>query len=193
MEIYENLSIESLPNEEWRDIVGYEGLYQVSNLGRVKSMPRLHRYAHGEYLSKKKILSPRKVGKDREYLSVVLYNGKGKKQYKIHRLVAEAFVPNPQKHKEINHIDENKGNNVASNLEWCSRSYNVNYGQRIAKQSRHLFRRVIAFDLNDNFIGEFESIVSASRFAGVSASGIGRACSNVAKTAGGYKWRYKDE
>ena len=105
--------------EEWRDIKGYEGKYQVSNLGRVKSL----NYNHTK---KEKILSdyPNTYG----YLYVNLYkNGKGKPFY-IHKLVAQAFIDNPNNYREINHKDENKQNNRVENLEWCNRKYNCNYG-----------------------------------------------------------------
>ena len=117
-------------NEEWRDIKGYEGKYQVSSLGRVKSL----KDSHGNY--REKILSPKPKGKD--YLGIQLCkNGKYKPFY-IHRLVALHFIPNPNNYKEVNHIDENKTNNCVTNLEWCTKKYNANYGtrtQRIAEKS----------------------------------------------------------
>ena len=192
MEIYENLSVESLPNEEWRDIIGWEGLYQVSNLGRVKSLPRLHKSVHGEYLSKERILSPRVCGGQREYLSVALYRGKGAVQRKIHRLVAMAFISNPKGYKEVNHIDENKRNNMASNLEWCSRSYNVNYGRRIEKQSAHLQKAVLAFTRRGQFVARFKSIKDAAVWAGVDGSNVSRAIKRDS-VSGGYKWRFENE
>lgn len=192
IEIYENLSVESLPNEEWRDIIGWEGLYQVSNLGRVKSLPRLHKYVHGEYLSKERILSPRVCGGQREYLSVALYRGKGAVQRKIHRLVAMAFISNPKGYKEVNHIDENKRNNMASNLEWCSRSYNVNYGRRIEKQSAHLQKAVLAFTRRGKFVARFKSIKDAAVWAGVDGSNVSRAIKR-GSVSGGYKWRFENE
>ena len=106
-------------NEEWRDIKGYEGLYKISSYGRVKSL----RNNHGKY--REKILSP---GKCRDYLYVILCKNGKNKPYKIHRLVAEAFIPNSNNYKEVNHKDENKQNNSISNLEWCDRKYNCNYG-----------------------------------------------------------------
>lgn len=178
--------------EIWKDIVGYEGLYQVSNLGRVKSLPRLHKYVHGYYMTKEKILSPRVCGKQREYLAVAL-NVDGKtKQYKIHRLVATAFIPNPYGYNEINHKDENKGNNKVGNLEWCSRSYNVNYGCRIEKQRKALIKPVVAYSKSNKFVREFNSIVDASKFAKVDATNISRACKKEGRISGGYLWKYKN-
>lgn len=116
-------------NEEWRDIKGYEGKYQVSNLGRVRSL-NYHRENREEILSN----IPNKEG----YLQVSLYkNGKSKPFY-IHKLVALYFIENPNNYKEVNHKDENKSNNKASNLEWCTREYNLNYGTRTQRVSEKL-------------------------------------------------------
>ena len=112
--------------EEWKDIKGYEGLYQVSNLGRVKSL--------GNNKSKKeKILDPKPNMYG--YKEVRLSKEGKRKPYKVHRLVAIYFIPNPNNYKEVNHKDEDKTNNHVSNLEWCDRKYNINYGTRNKKAS----------------------------------------------------------
>ena len=109
--------------EIWRPVVGYEGLYEVSNIGRVRSLDRFYYRLH-----KGKVLSPTK---DRYgYLTVTLNcNGKSK-TIKIHRLVAQAFLPNPDNLPQVNHKDEDKTNNNVDNLEWCTAKYNVNFGTR---------------------------------------------------------------
>jgi len=113
--------------EEWRDIKGFEGLYQVSNLGRVKSLPK-YTYSKGyPQLRKERILNPRGTGRKRNYLAVKFIDGH---QYKVHRLVAEAFIPNPNNLPLINHKDENPLNNEVDNLEWCDNSYNVKYSAK---------------------------------------------------------------
>ena len=115
--------------EEWRPIVGYEGLYEVSSYGRVRSLDMYVKARYGNYrLHKGKVLSPgiRPDG----YLFVNLtYNGKHK-TITVHRLVAQAFLPNPDNLSEVNHKDEDKSNNRVENLEWCDRKYNLNYGSR---------------------------------------------------------------
>ena len=113
--------------EEWRPIVGYEELYEVSNLGRVRSIDRYVKYSNGQiHLHKGKVLSP--VKSNLGYLLVSLCcNGKYK-MFLVHRLVTEAFIPNPENLPEVNHKDEDKANNSVDNLEWCDRSYNNNYG-----------------------------------------------------------------
>ena len=113
--------------EVWKDIEGYEGLYQVSNLGRVKSL----KGSHEKY--KEKILKPRKNSNG--YLRV----GLCRKDFYIHRLVAQAFIPNPNNYLEVNHKDETRDNNRVDNLEWCNKTYNMNYGtikERIGKASK---------------------------------------------------------
>lgn len=125
--------------EEWRDIKCFEGIYQVSNLGRVKSLDRkkiqFNGYNYSEKTYKGKILKPAIV---RYYERVLLQNKDIKKNYFIHRLVAEAFIPNPNNYNCVNHKDENKLNNNVENLEWCTHSYNINYGQRNNKVKNKL-------------------------------------------------------
>lgn len=104
--------------EEWRDVVGYEGYYQVSSEGRVRNA------IYGN------ILNPWK--KNNGYLDVVLV-GYGRKHKMVHRLVAEAFIPNPNNEPQINHKDENKTNNRVENLEWCDNRYNSCYGGHIER------------------------------------------------------------
>ena len=108
--------------EEWKDITNFEGLYQVSNLGRVKSLPKVGSGGHNGI-----ILSQ---SKDKDgYLLVYLYANRKKVACKVHRLVAKAFIPNPNNFPQVNHKDEIKDNNCFTNLEWCSPSYNNSYGK----------------------------------------------------------------
>lgn len=111
--------------EIWKDIVNLEGLYQVSNLGRVRSLDHFRKNGAGIYLQKGKILSPQNAN---GYCFVRLSKNGKTRQYLIHRLVAQAFISNLEQYDEINHKDENKQNNHVSNLEWCTHKYNINYG-----------------------------------------------------------------
>ena len=160
--------------EEWRDIQGYEGKYMVSNLGRVKSL-------NYNRTGKERILKARKDGCD--YLQVQLYKeGKGK-NYLVHQLVATVFCENPEGYTELNHIDENKLNNRADNLEWCSRSYNVEYSQAKA---------VIGINKISGLILEFPSLMEAERQTGISNCSICKCLKGRYKSAGGFYWFYAD-
>lgn len=160
--------------EEWRDIKDYEGLYQVSNEGRVKSLK----------FGKGKILKPQKNTKG--YLQVQLWNG-GKRVHKlVHRLVAEAFLPNPNNYKEVNHKDENPSNNHVENLEWCDRNYNNNYGTRTEKCSR----RVDQIDkVTGEVVRQWASTAECER-NGYDHGAVAKCARGELKTFKGYVWKY---
>lgn len=137
--------------ETWRDIIGFESLYQVSNLGRVRSHDRVVPYPRGQRgiaVKKGKILSPKTT--QTGYYEVVLIDETGSRHSKrVHRLVAEAFISNPFNLPYINHIDEDKKNNIVSNLEWCTPKHN---SEEYTKK-RCLFAQ---YDLSGKFIRELE-------------------------------------
>lgn len=165
--------------EIWKDIVGYEGKYQVSSLGRIKNF------------KKNTFLKP--INHSGGYLNVDLYkNGTSLKKF-IHRLVAEAFIPNPNNLPEVNHKDEYKKNNNVNNLEWCSPKYNSNYGTRITRKAQSTKKKVLQFDLNGIFIKEWESAVDIQKETGFGKGSIGRCCRNQQYQAYGYIWRYANE
>ena len=114
--------------EIWKPVVGYEELYEVSNLGNVRSFDRIINRPIGAYLKKGRVL---RAGKSRNgYLTVRLVGNEGTSTINVHRLVAQAFLDNPNGYNEVNHLDEDKTNNKANNLEWCTHKYNMNYGTR---------------------------------------------------------------
>ena len=162
--------------EIWRDIKGVEGKYMVSNMGRVKSL-------NYKRTGKEKIMKG--VDDGRGYLILNLYReGKGK-TCKIHKLVAQAFLENPKGYNEVNHKDENKYNNCADNLEFCSRQYNVEYSQGKA---------VIGINKVSGLILEFPSLMEASRQMGISQGNITMCCQGKKyKSAGGYYWHYASD
>lgn len=168
--------------EVWKDILGYEGLYQISNLGRVKSFVKT---------SDGKILKQRKPKNMYNYVVLTKKNNK-KKTLKIHRLVAEAFIPNPNRLPCINHKDENKQNNNANNLEWCSFKYNNNYGTRIKRSSLKQGKPVYQFDLKGNFIKKWESISEVEKVLGYQHQGISHCCTLKVKSAYNYIWSHND-
>lgn len=164
--------------EVWKDIEGYEGLYQVSSLGRVKSLR----------FGKERIL---KAGKDKGgYLMVNLCKNSKTKMYKVHRLVAQAFIPNPDGLQCINHKDENKTNNCVDNLEWCTYLYNNNYGTRNFKSASNRSISIIQLTLNNEFVRCYRSSMDAERRTGFHQEHIISCCKGDYKTAYNYKWLY---
>lgn len=130
----------------------------------------------------------------RGYYSVQLYNGTRKaKHFQIHRLVANAFIENPMNYRYVNHKNENKLDNNVYNLEWCTASYNSNYGTAIFRAVDKKRIEIIQYDKNLNFINEFYSISEAERITGIPNPNVVKCCKGERKTAGGYIWKYKDE
>ena len=177
--------------EIWKDIEGFEGLYQVSSLGRVKSLERTVRAnTCGVRVLQERLLSVCKSSCG-YYIVVLCKNGKHYTKL-AHRLVAEAFIPNTRNLNEVNHKDENKLNNSLANLEWCDRAYNANYGtgaERCAKQKR---RPVIMLDVETmRTISVFKSAREANKETGISYKSISSVCNGKSKTAGGYIWKFK--
>lgn len=178
-------------SEEWKDIEGYEGVYMVSNWGNVKSLERLDSLGH---LRKERILKPRN---NKGYLFVILCkDGKSKHHY-IHRLVAEAFLPNPDNLPQINHIREfEKTNNRVENLEWCDRKYNCNYGSRNQRIADKLVngkwsKKVNQYTIDGEFIKKWSSMAEVKRQLGYAQGNICKCCNGQRKTAYGYIWRYR--
>lgn len=182
-----------MDKEIWKDVEGYEGLYQVSNLGRVKSLERIieHKGCYGGfYHVKGKILKPR-TEKD-GYFRIGLKKDRTQKFYRINRLVAKTFIPNPNNLPVVNHKDENKENNVWTNLEWCTQLYNVNYGDGINKRKLKRSIKIKQYDLNGNYIKTWDSINDAIRCYNGNTQ-ICQCCKGKRKQANGYKWKYADE
>lgn len=199
-------------NEIWKDISGYEGMYQVSNFGRVKSLDRIDAENHfraGQIMKQKMTKGP---GRGDGYMRVGLRNGKHQKEYQVHRLVAIAFIPNPKNLPQVNHKDCNPGNNCVfinpdgsvnpekSNLEWCDAKYNINYGDRNKKtadrlrdrESPYNWKAVNCFSLSGEFLKRYESVEKAAAETKAQANAISACCKKrkYYYTAGGYKWEY---
>ena len=163
---------------------GYENLYQVSNLGRVKRLAYIHKTLKNTYKVEEHILKPHQ--NNRGYLIIVLCKNSKLKTHILHRLVAKAFVPNPLNLPQVNHKDENKLNNNVNNLEWCTSSYNNNYGERNNKMIIKLNKPVICKETKITY----PSIHEAGRQTGIDYRNIHACCSGRYKTTNGYHWEY---
>lgn len=168
--------------EIWKNIKGYEGLYQVSNLGRIKSLPKYN-------CKTEKILKTHISRRDGRCSVLLCKNPYTRERLSIHRLVANAFIENPNNLPEINHKDENPKNNIYTNLEWCNRKYNMNYGtlpQRINNKNK---KAVIGF--NENMQIKLNFIRYGNK-CGYDASSIIKSIKSHRKYKG-LNWRYCDE
>lgn len=188
--------------EEWKDVPGYEGLYQVSSLGRVKKL-------NYRQTGKERIIKQRVRGKG--YMAVSLYNNGQTKDFYVHRLVAEAFIPNPDNLPQVNHKSEVKTDNSVSNLEWCTLLYNINYGTR-SKRSATSYKRnqgyagykrgqvyagrsprkIYQYTVDGCFIKTWESSKEIQKTLGFYFKSIQKCCRGIYKQSHGYKWSYKN-
>lgn len=201
-----------LMEEIWKDVEGFEGLYQVSNHGRVKSLgfDKWH---------KGRLIKPHFDGL-KHYLFVQLYKKGVCKKVNVHRLVASAFIPNPNNLPQVNHKDECKTNNVVSNLEWCTKEYNINYNDGAAikraiktRYERHNVKDIVAkikatkikrgsysaerpvnqFTWSGEFVARYISATDAYKKTGVQMHVIGRCCKGEHKQGGGFIWLYDED
>jgi len=174
-----------LEGEEWRDVVGYEGLYMVSSFGRVWKngfTTNTNVRKRGHMVSSHK--------DENGYIRVDLTINKKTNNCQVHRLVASAFVDNPFQYNEVNHKDENPANNLATNLEWCSHKYNINYGGCRQRIGRANSRGVAMLTMNNERLTVFPSIRAAAIYIGKKPTSICAVCNGRAKSCGGYKWKH---
>ena len=169
--------------EIWKDIKGYESLYRVSNLGRVKSLERKRKTKNNNMAIVKERILKHKIDKY-GYCSVSLSKEGKLYYYTVHRLVAQAFIPNPNNLPQVNHKDENKLNNCVDNLEWCTNKYNSRFSNSIP---------ILQFDLQGNFIKEWECITDASTSLNIDRKTICAICKHKKHyyTAKGFTFQYK--
>ena len=168
--------------EIWKPIAGYEGRYEISNMGNVASL----KFARGE---NRRLLKQSK--NTWGYSQVTLSKNKEKRNKVVHRLVAEAFIDNPNNLPQVNHIDENKSNNRADNLEWCDSEHNVNHGSRTARVSNTLKKPVIA-TLPDGTEEYYKSVKDAAEILNISHTSISAAIHRRRrhKKSKGREWRF---
>ena len=170
-----------MENEIWKDIPGYEGIYQASSLGRIRSFKR----------NKVLILKPA-IDKDGYYRVQLSLNDVGKNA-SVHRLVWLAFNGSIPENYQINHLNEIKSDNRLENLSLCTAKENINYGTGIVRRAKKRSKPVIQFDKNGNFIKEWPSSCEIQRQLGYSASYIRECCCNLKPSAYGFIWKQKED
>lgn len=197
-----------MQNEIWKPIIGYEGLYEISSLGRIKRLYReIHRHKMGLLVLRERILSP---GLNKGYPRMILCDALGgKTNYSIHRLVANAFIPNPEGKPCIDHINGIRTDNRVENLRWCTIAENNGFelarkhisdgkvgekngmfGRSGKKSPSH--KPVLQYDLDGNFIRKYYGIMEAQRETGVQFKNISKVCHGERNSAGGYFWKYEE-
>lgn len=191
-------------NEEWKDIIGYSGIYQISNSGMVRVLERKvnSNFKNADIITRKeKIIRPGidKFGYKRVALQLF---GRPRKSFSVHRLVALHFIPNPDSKPFINHIDSNPSNNNVDNLEWCTQSENIQHAYNIGRKFgpktnvgkigvlANTSKKVNQFSLDGILLKTWDCILDAQRAHGYNGPNISKCCLNKIQTAYGYKWQH---
>ena len=178
-------------NETWRDIKGYEGLYRVSNLGRVKSLERYVKHRYGKRLKNSRIL---KLTKNKYgYMQVGLSKYNSNKTLQLHSLVAKAFIPNTLNKRTVNHINAIKTDNRVENLEWMTTLENMQHAWNkglMDKSIERKHKKVLMLSLDNEPLLWFDSIIEAGEMSGIYFTGISKCCKGKLRTSGGYKWKF---
>lgn len=179
--------------EEWKPVVGFEGYYEVSSLGRVRSVERAVIDKRGRRRMYPAMMLATYLNCHGRVL-IGLWRDNRINRMSVHRLVAMAFLPNPDNLPEVNHKDENPQNNRVDNLEWCTHFYNQNYGTRVERTSRKLWVPVIGIDKDGNEY-RFASMLEAAEKTGARKQDISKICRGCGrlKRSGGYRWRYAEK
>jgi len=174
--------------EIWKDIEGYEGLYEVSNMGNVKSLE------HFDSLGRKHnsiIRKPQRL--DSGYVIISLTKNSHHKAFLLHRLVAKHFLPNPYNLPVINHKDQNPSNNCVDNLEWCTQSYNLMYKNAAKRAASKQYKPILQYTFNGELIKKWDSITEAAQYFNKSTSKFVACCKGKRKSAYGFIWCYASD
>lgn len=194
-EIYKNLSLEDLPGEVWRDVVGYDNKFMVSNMGRVKMLERKVLANKSIKTIKEHILKQHVSTKG--YLYVHLWSDNKKERQYVHKIVLSSFFRCKNANEECNHKNEIRTDNSLENLEWITHKENLNYGNRTRKHSESMknhpsmSKGVIQMDMNGNFISEYPSLREAGRMLNIHMTNIKDCCKGKYKSTHGYIFKYK--
>lgn len=212
-----------MEKEIWKNIPNYEGLYQVSNLGNIRSLDKFsftnNRFNKMKRKVKGRILKPY-LNEKTGYLQIVLSNNKKQKTWLVHRLVAQTFISNLENKPQVNHIDGDKNNNNINNLEWCTCSENIKHAfinnlshsnfkvqcgsnhhffgkhhstEAKQKMKESHYKKVAQYDKNNNLIKIWDGIKQVQEKLNINNGNISECCKQKRKTAGGYIWRYVNE
>lgn len=180
----------NIMQEEWKDINGFEGYYQISNFGRVKSVERVVKKKNGILMKVSERIRVLSQTTD-DYSYVVLAKHGKNKTFLVHRLVAETFIKNPNNLPCVNHKDENKQNDCVDNLEWCSYEYNNTYKNiHLRRNQDNVCRMVIQYDLDMHEIKRWNSATEAAKYYNIQAANICACCTYRRNHCAGFKWRY---
>lgn len=182
-----------MEQEQWKDINGYEGIYQVSSLGRVKSLARTVYRPNPRNGEPMACPQPERILAQFDHSAGYLSTHIARKQKTVHRLVAMAFVPGYREGLVVNHKDENRHNNRADNLEWVSQYDNIHYGtgiDRMKTTKRETARTIEQIDSSGNVVGRYKSSIEASAATGIGRSAISNTLAGYSQTAGGFRWQY---
>ena len=178
-----------MEKEIWKLVKGFEGAYEVSNLGAIRSVERFVErngsllHIHGRMIRQNCL---------KGYKRVQLRKNGHAYNVLVHRVVAEAFIPNPNGYKYVNHKDECRYNNCVENLEWCTFEYNINYGTARQRRKDKISKQVLQYDKHGNLVAEYASTVIASKALSVAPSNISVACNNhKTRTVRGFTLMYK--
>lgn len=178
--------------ETWKDIKGYEGKYQVSNKGRIKSLSRAIPHLGSFRIIPERIMTQH-VSSTNGYYMVSLCKDNKYEWMLVHRIVATAFIPNPNNFPYINHKDEIKTHNNVENLEWCTPSYNMNYSNVREKQIDAISKEVEQYDFDGKFIKRYKNCCEAGKELDVHPSVIRRCCTGEIGSTKGFIWKYTNE
>ena len=172
--------------ETWKEIPGFEGLYEISNLGRIKSFRKSKKSGFKDEYFLKRCLA------NNGYYQVTLYGNRERKKFQVHRLVASCFIPNPDNLPQINHKDENPLNNCADNLEWCTAAYNNSYGTARLRGMITKGKMVDQFLPSGQFIARYICSSIAEKITGTPKQSIRECCRGEAESAHGFIWHYAE-
>ena len=178
--------------EEWKPVKNYEQYYEVSSLGRIRSLDRKTIFKDGrvrQFYGKVLIIN---TVNNSGYLTVSLHDRGKSKTFLVHRIVAEAFVENPNQYTEVNHIDQNKKNNRVENLEWCTNKENVNHGNEIERGAKKQRRNFVQLDMDGNLVKVWSGFKKMQRETGVQRKSVYECCVGKRDSYMGYKWKYAE-